>query len=209
MNTAFAKVNGYSTAGGNTASLLSYTLTNLVDGIVIGKVYSFKFRAANVVGYSPFSVLTRVGFGQRVSSPSTLGADLEQAGANYVTLVWSEVADADLPTLGYSLELLNDEDIWQEVFDARTNPNALTATITGLKTGKQYTFRAFAYNFNGKSLPSSSFAIYACGLPRDMAPPTYVISTKTSITIEWAPPTVNGGCPIFDFSVLRDADGTG
>jgi hypothetical protein len=48
--------------------------------------------------------------------------------------VWSLVADDDLPTLGYSLELLNDEDIWQEVFNAHANPNALSATVTGLKT---------------------------------------------------------------------------
>jgi hypothetical protein len=47
-------------------------------------------------------------------------------------LVWSEVADADLPTLGYSLELLNDDDIWDEVFSAQTNPNALSATVPGL-----------------------------------------------------------------------------
>jgi len=42
-----------------------------------------------------------------------MGADLEQAGASFFALVWSEVADADLPTLGYSVELLNDEDNWQ------------------------------------------------------------------------------------------------
>ena len=92
-------------------------------------------------------------------------------------MVWSEVADADLPTLGYSLELLNDDDIWDEVFSGQTNPNALSATVPGLQTGKQYTFRVFAYNFNGKSSPSNSFMIYACGLPKDMAAPTYVAST--------------------------------
>lgn len=81
-------------------------------------MYSFKFRASNVVGYSPFSVYTRVGFGARVLSPATLDTDLQQAGPNYLTLVWSMVADADLPTLGYSLQLLDDEDIWQEVFNA-------------------------------------------------------------------------------------------
>jgi hypothetical protein len=67
----------------------------------------------------------------------------------------------------------------------------------------------FAFNFNGKSLPSSSYEIYACGLPKDMAPPTYVMSTQTSITIQWTPPSFDGGCTIFDFSVLRDKDGTG
>lgn len=61
---------------------------------------------------------TRVGFGARVLSPATLDTDLQQAGPNYLTLVWSMVADADLPTLGYSLQLLDDEDIWQEVFNA-------------------------------------------------------------------------------------------
>lgn len=81
--------------------------------------------------------------------------------------------------------------------------------MSGLKTAKQYTFRVFAYSFNGKSLPSTSFDIYACGLPKDMAPPTYVISTQTSIAIEWTLPSVNGGCPIYDFSVLRDEDGSG
>jgi hypothetical protein len=79
-------------------------------------------------------VFTRVGFGARVLSPTNLTTDLQQAGPNYLTLVWSLVADDDLPTLGYSLELLNDEDIWQEVFNAHANPNALSATVTGLQT---------------------------------------------------------------------------
>jgi hypothetical protein len=35
VNTPFAKVSGYSTSGGNTASLLSYTLTSQTDGIVL------------------------------------------------------------------------------------------------------------------------------------------------------------------------------
>ena len=42
-----------------------------------------------------------------------------------------------------------------------------------------------------------------------MAAPTYVASTQTSITIQWTNPAFDGGCPIYDFSVLRDADGTG
>lgn len=77
LNTQFAKVNGYSNAGGSTASLLQYTLTNTIEGIVLGKVYSFKFRAANIVGYSPFSIFTRIGFGSVVLSPATLSADLQ------------------------------------------------------------------------------------------------------------------------------------
>jgi len=43
---------------------------------VLGNIYTFKFRAANVVGFSEFSLLTRVGFGATVLSPATLDADL-------------------------------------------------------------------------------------------------------------------------------------
>jgi len=41
-----------------------------------------------------------------------------------------------LPTLGYSLELLDDDDNWNEVFSGETNPDALSAIVNGLETGK-------------------------------------------------------------------------
>lgn len=90
-------------------------------------------------------------------APATLSANLNLAGATYLNLVWQVVVDSDLPTLGHSLELLQDNDIWTEVFNAQFNPNALSTTVIGLKTAKQYTFRSFAFNFNGKSLPSGTF----------------------------------------------------
>ena len=46
-------------------------------------------------------------------------------------------------------------------------------------------------------------------MPRKFGAPTYLASDQTSITIQWQQPQDNGGCPIFDYGVFRDADGTG
>jgi hypothetical protein len=36
-----------------------------------------------------------------------------------------------------------------------------------------------------------------------------VTSTRTSITLEWSGPVDYGGCPIYDYDVLRDESNTG
>jgi len=176
---------------------------------VTGKIYTFKFRAANSVGYSGFSKFTRVGLGKQSLSPQDLQSDVEQNGPSYIQLNWSFVPDSDLPTLGYLVEFLDDDDIWKVVFDASANPDALSTIVNGLVTAKLYQFRVYSINFNGKSQASDLFSIYACGLPRHFAAPVYVASDKTSITIRWQPVQDDGGCPVVDYKIERDADGTG
>jgi len=80
-----------------------------------------------------------------------LASDVEQNGMTYVQLNWSEVVDSDLYTLGYSVESLDDDDVWKEVFDASSNPDALSTIVNGLTTAKLYQFRVYSANFNGKS----------------------------------------------------------
>jgi hypothetical protein len=119
------------------------------------------------------------------------------------------VTDADLPTLGYKVEKLNDDDTWVEVFNAETNPDSLNSTIYGLVSAKYYTFRVYSVNFNGPSVASSTFSIYACGLPRQFSVPQYVDSSTTFISFNWTSPLDNGGCPIFDYGIFRDTNGDG
>jgi|LauGreDrversion4_2_1035121.scaffolds.fasta_scaffold01782_2 hypothetical protein len=69
-------VTSYNNQGGAGASTVTHTLTPQIDGLVVGKIYSFKFRSVNAVGNSDFSLLTRVGFGNRVATPANLASDL-------------------------------------------------------------------------------------------------------------------------------------
>ena len=208
-NTDFSEVTSYSELGGASADLLAHTLT-AADGLVPGeqRVYGFKFRATNGAGASEFSEVLRVALGSRQSAPANLSSDHSQNGASFVHVQWDRV-NGELDTEGYSLEYLQDDDTWLEVFDARTNPDALDTVVHGLTPGKLYTFRAYSYNFNGASLPSSYLAIYACGSPSSFAEPLYVASSTSSITISWTAPLDDGGCPISDYEVQRDEDGTG
>lgn len=57
--------------------------------------------------------------------------------------------------------------------------------------------------------PSSTITIYACGLPKNQNAPMYVTSTQASITIEWDSTGYDGGCPIYDYGIYRDDDGSG
>jgi len=209
VNTPFTEVTSYTSAGGSNASLLIHTLTVAQNALITGKIYTFKFRASNSVGYSSFSKLTRIGLGMQSGAPLNLASDLTLNGPTYVQLNWDEVPDSDLPTLGYQVEFLDDDDIWKIVFNASSNPDALQTIISGLETGKLYQYRVYSVNFNGRSQPSDIFSIYACGLPRNISTPVYISSDKTSITISWGPVQDDGGCPIFDFKVERDEDGTG
>ncbi len=60
----FTKVTGYSN------SLMSYTLTSTTDGIVVGTLYAFKFRAANIKGYSEFSRELLIAAASPISPPA-------------------------------------------------------------------------------------------------------------------------------------------
>ena len=74
-------------------STLERTLTVADDGIEFGKVYSFRFRSKNRVGWSSFTELLRVGVVDQVSTPANLGSDLEKATATSLEFHWDMVED--------------------------------------------------------------------------------------------------------------------
>lgn len=52
INSAFSNIQSFAAAGGSTANLLEHTLSVAQDGLITGRIYTFKFRAANTVGWS-------------------------------------------------------------------------------------------------------------------------------------------------------------
>lgn len=83
-----------------------HTLTVADDSIVPGRIYTFKFRSSNTVGWSDYTQLLRVGLGDQVLAPANLMSNLTLATATSLVLEWDEVADDELITDGYSLEML-------------------------------------------------------------------------------------------------------
>jgi len=149
INSAFSSIQSFAAAGGSAANLLEHTVSVAQDGLIIGRIYTFKFRTANTVGWSEWTDVLRVGLADRVKSPANLRADLELTTATSVSLEWDMVLDAHIVTQGYFVEMLLDDDIWSEVFTARHDPNSLKATVYGLKPAKLFKFRVFAVDFNG------------------------------------------------------------
>lgn len=172
-----------------------------------------RFRARNQVGWSEFSQILRVGLGSEPPALTTLTADIPDCGPTYVALKWSPLPTASLalPVLGYIVQMIDPvSDEWLDVLDASSDQDRLSYVYYGATTGQIYTFRAFAVNFNGRSSqPGNSVAVLACGLPRYMDQPVRVTSSSTSITLKWSPPADDGGCPIYDYEVLREPDGAG
>ena len=77
----FAKVSGYSN------SLMSYTLTSTTDGIVLGTLYAFKFRAENIKGYSEFSRELLIAAASPISTPA---APIRRMDLSTKTSLWIE-----------------------------------------------------------------------------------------------------------------------
>jgi hypothetical protein len=74
-------------------STLERTLTVADDGIEFGKVYSFRFRSKNRVGWSSYTELLRIGIVDQVPAPTNLGSDLEKATATSLEVHWDMVGD--------------------------------------------------------------------------------------------------------------------
>ena len=76
--------------------------------------------------------------------------------------------------------------------------------MKNLTIGKSYRFVVRALNFNGESGDSDEEIFYSCLPPTNMAAPTYISSTTTSLTIRWAPPKQLNGCPLIYYKVYRN-----
>jgi hypothetical protein len=127
-NSAFVLVSSY------TGASMTHTLKDTIDSMTTGSIYQLKFRAKNVIGYSPFSQVLRVSLSQKIPAPINLRAVLENTGASYITFAWDMVVYPEQPTQGYTVEMLIDSQ-WIEVKNAKYDQNYLQFTMFGLTAG--------------------------------------------------------------------------
>lgn len=108
LDSDFTKVQTYADAGGDIATLLQHSVTVVDDLLEEGKIYTFKFRSSNTIGWSVYTEFLRVGISARIQAPQNLNANLTLATATTQTLIWDEVVPDlnGLVTEGYVLEQL-------------------------------------------------------------------------------------------------------
>lgn len=93
------------------------------------------------------------------------------------------------------------------IWNGSAKPEITSYLWTGVETGQFYKFRHRVLNKNGASEYSDVLLTWACELPSKPATPSWVTSTKTSISIKWMAPLDDGGCPIRQYQILRNNGG--
>jgi hypothetical protein len=103
---------------------LQYGATNSVDGIVIGKVYRFRYRAINIVGLSDWSEEAYIAFGDVPPQPNAVTRIF--SFRTEITVRWDEVIGGSLPVTGYILSMDNGQNsVLTPVYIGTNRPDIL------------------------------------------------------------------------------------
>jgi hypothetical protein len=133
----------------------STATTQVIVGLDNGSTYTFKVAAKNAVGWSKLSARSAPA---TVGVPSPPGKPTAVAGKNRATVSWhAPPGNGGLPVDGYRVT---------PILNGQSNlPHTFTSTvthqvITGLASGKKFTFAVSAHNKRGwGALSSASDAV--------------------------------------------------
>ena len=202
---AFTLVPGYD------GSAETYVVTTGVEGVVSGEKYRFVTTATNVHGESARSPEVRPAVGALPATPSQLTRSLTLSTRTQLTIEWAIEPDTEIPITGYALEWdqAEGEGVFYEIWNGRGRPEVQTYTIA-VATGQKYSFRHRSFNANGESAFSPVLETFACVAPVAPGAPTWITSTTSSVSLSWVGSADDGGCPITEYRLFRDAgDGSG
>jgi plastocyanin len=190
-----------SSPGGQTATVDGSTLNATVTGLTNGTRYTFTVTATNVVGTGPASA---------PSNPVTPAATVPDAPTNVsatpgpgsATVTWQAPFDGGSPISQYTVTSSPGG------VTATVNGSTLTASVTGLTNGTQYTFTVTATNGVGTgpaSAPSNPVtpSITAPGAPQNVTAAPH----DSSATVTWQAPASDGGSPITSYTVTSSPGG--
>ena len=161
---------------------LQYTLDNTVKtSYITGQKYRFHITAVNDQGESIPSHEVRV---QLASLPSKPAAPTIDRSKCTLTSIYVEWTSPGPDTEGFHLYMSEKgSGKFSKIHDGTYNLDIKFFNVTGLTTGKAYSFYVEAVNFNGVGQPSDETFAYSCLAPWGLAIPDYVDSTKSTISI--------------------------
>ncbi len=162
-----------------------------VDGLSNGQSYTFRVRAANVLGPGPYSEPSGpVTPGPSTPDAPTIGAAIPDSAVNgRATIAWSippGYNDGGSPIVGYKVYAQHapDAPIVLSVEDA----GATGTLAAGLSDNTRYTFQVSARNAYGEGSPSAT-SLEALTLPGAPGTPTAEFSgTSGSVDVTFTPP---------------------
>jgi len=164
----------------------------------------YKVRATSNKGAGAFSVRNTFIL---ASTPTITVAPVKvEATKTSITVSWALTSDGGASVLGYRLYMVNVTTGGTSlVYDGKSIPTVTSHKVTGLSPGHEYEFYATAINRVGEGSESpSSATIKAATVPGQPAPPVYVSSTSTTITMTFTPVADNGGSVITGYKLYRD-----
>ena len=166
--------------------------------------YSIRVFAINSVG--PGEASSSV-FGYASDVPSGLAKPtVSSREETSVRLVWT-APTSTIDITGYQV-YANEGDGSNPtvlVYDGESVPTKISANITGLNTGSEYSFLFYAFNAAGRSAASPIEDVVIGKLPDPpVSPPTLTGSTSSSISISWEPSPNSYNIPIVYYHIYQD-----
>jgi hypothetical protein len=114
---------------------LSHTIST---GLVSGRIYTFKYRSENIVGYSDFSTEVRLAISTPPAKPATPTKSMSQSTLTSIYVLWSESPATQVPILGYKLYMSKGTSEYELIYSQNQNPLVRYFNVTGLTTGVFY-----------------------------------------------------------------------
>lgn len=176
IGTQFTQVSSY------TDNSLLHTIST---GLVSGRIYTFKYRSQNVVGYSDFSPQVLYAVSTPPSKPAAPTKDMALSTLTSIYVRWSESSPTQVPILGYKLYMSEGTSEYQLIYSENKNPLIREFNVTNLTTGSFYQFKVAAINFNGDSQLSEPLQKYSCKLPEQPLSPSRISGTRTLLKLRW------------------------
>lgn len=172
------------------------------DGSVSnGVTYYYQVSAENVVGEGGLSNEASATPAGPPGAPQGLAAT---AGDGTVTLAWSAPgSDGGSPINEYRIYRGTSPGTGSQI--AVVAGDVLTYTDTGLSNGVQYYYRVTAVNGIGEGPFSNEVSATPMAPPTPPGAPENLRATAgdATVTLEWSPPTDNGGSPISRYNVYQ------
>jgi hypothetical protein len=152
-------------------------------------IYRFRTRAQNALGFSDYSEVLSVAMADLPDQANTPTKITALSSNTSLAITWVSNTNHDLPggeVTGYKIFMddgLNGD--FQEVFYAKNVPTLTEYIAYNLVPQRPYRVRIQAENFNGFGPLSNIATFWTCSAPSNLAPPRFVSSTSTSMTISW------------------------